>query len=695
MREPNYSFQKGVENEVIEILLREGKCLLAAAPASGKTQMSLNIIKRLNFKKTMIFAHGTIVLKKQYSDSLIKVGMVHGLNEKITVSLPQSSKKYRGSIDLLVVDEAHHFYYAKTVQAFIKSTKPRYILVMTGTPGIFNATRDFPAVYVPTEYLLSQSVISNPEIKLEAHNLKLSFGSYNKEDNLKKSAKFKQHQVDEIVESLDQYKGKTIIVCKDLIHSRQVEKALVKRGEKVLLSNYKDDYKSVNIDKFRVGKTRYLLVIRRAILGFSMNNLSNILDFSGSMNVDFLFQLINRVTRIGIGKKFIKVCEKNLFEYQYSALNAACALVIRDFYQTYTPQSINRLEFPMKREVLNGMNSEQRQTRTLNDNMFSIDLEFLIRNYDNKEVYAHTNLSKIKHMYYSQAPTHTLEECIELAKECGNKSEFYTKYRMAYNYLLMKDREAFAQIFPIAQKTRITLKKALEVAKTFPTRKELRKNSRIYTFLLKNHSDELDKLFPKLRDPISLGSAVGLASKCIDRRDFSNKHGASYKFLKKFHPDELDKIFPPTDIMDLESAVKIAKKCRNRGHLKEVSAGAYELLRNKYPNILDELMPKSNADTRINEAIVAAKSVKTRIEFKKKYPSMCALLMKYRRNELNEIFPPAKKKTFDEAIKIARAHNNRDEFRNEHNAEYKFLVKKHKSELDKLFPPYTKLRNLE
>lgn len=585
MKKPNYSFQKSIENQVFDILMKEGKCLLAAAPASGKSKMAAHIIKkfkasRKTASKIVAFTHGSKVLQKQFISDLKKQGVICGEmhdGDNITVTLPHATRKYKGKVDLLIVDEAHHFYYANMIQNFIKVVKPKYILVMTGSPGIFNATNDFKAVYVPTEFLLSKSVISNPDIRLESFNLDIDLNNYeDRTDSLERSFRFKQSQVSKAIRSIDKYKGKTIIVCKDIAHLRQVEKVLDKDNHSYVSSYYKNDVSSSNIERFRSDKTRYLLVVKRAVLGFSMDNLSNIIDFSGSMNIDFLFQLINRVTRLGFGKKFIKICEKNMFDFHYLSLNSACALVIREYYETYTPQTVKNMQLPIDKSVLRDIKKNARKENKTSIGAFTVDIEFLIKNHENKNIYAYSSIKKIRSLYASNTSFYTIESASKLAKSCKTPNDFKRKHNGAYQFMLRDAREEYYLIFPTEEKL-VDKESALRAAKSFSSRSEMMGSNKgrvVYNAICRYKAlGDLDKIFPdkKSHHKKSLSDLLELARSFGDRNKFMKKHSYYYTKLRaspKFKK-LLDEMYPLKNTKNPHGFTKkiiieLAKKCEHR-----------------------------------------------------------------------------------------------------------------------------------
>ena len=84
---PDYSFQKKCVERSVDMLKEHSRCLLACAPASGKTEMAISIIGKMRVK-TIISAHGTLVLSKQFSDRIKDYNK--GKLPNIQVTIPQA-----------------------------------------------------------------------------------------------------------------------------------------------------------------------------------------------------------------------------------------------------------------------------------------------------------------------------------------------------------------------------------------------------------------------------------------------------------------------------------------------------------------------------------------------------------------------------------------------------------------------------
>src|SRR6185369_11708445 len=99
--------------------------------------------------RVLILTHGTKILRSQYCEELNKIkdlnftyqlvdSYAKMTQEQVIVAIPQTIRdKYIGKFNLIIVDEAHQFYFAEMVQAIIKDLKSPKQLLLTGTPSEF------------------------------------------------------------------------------------------------------------------------------------------------------------------------------------------------------------------------------------------------------------------------------------------------------------------------------------------------------------------------------------------------------------------------------------------------------------------------------------------------------------------------------------------------------------------------------
>ncbi len=140
-----YKWQVPTMIEVREALKVHREVVLAACPSAGKTTMSMNLAAEdmATGGLVVVLAHGTNVLKNQWTAKCDEWGIPHGEGTNLIIVIPQMSRKkllklINGrKVSFLIIDEAHEFYHAKMVQDILKALNPERVLLLTGTPSRF------------------------------------------------------------------------------------------------------------------------------------------------------------------------------------------------------------------------------------------------------------------------------------------------------------------------------------------------------------------------------------------------------------------------------------------------------------------------------------------------------------------------------------------------------------------------------
>lgn len=174
------------QENALKKLSQTGASVLSICAGGGKTYTALEYIKRNpQFKRILIFTHGTKVLKSQWNVTLTEQNIDFSedfkSNSKIIIGIPQSlKKKDLGNFDLIIVDEAHEFYFAKTVQDILEKVKPKSVLLLTATPSKFNS-KGFSPVIIPGTEVYKAGRLTDTYFGLVTSSYKLQSDSFNAE----------------------------------------------------------------------------------------------------------------------------------------------------------------------------------------------------------------------------------------------------------------------------------------------------------------------------------------------------------------------------------------------------------------------------------------------------------------------------------------------------------------------------------
>lgn len=369
----------------LNILLKSNKeVVLAAAPNSGKTFMTTSFIKDNPTSTFLILTHGTVVLENQWREALETAGIPSSKipgQHKVTYGLPQTLHKKKQKFDYLVVDEAHEFYFATMVQKIKKQVGAKKIILLTGTPSKF-IKQGYPVITVAALDLIKRGHSSDLYIGMVSTTAKLKDADHNDIGDLSptgerkvektiasdmkellKQIQMRLTEIDHIknnplpkntrshwANSLNQLQ-KTMFKCSSIKQAELVQKYLKDEGVEALLSHSKLDADSSNIEKFKTDNSTALVVVDRAILGFNMTDLVNVVDLSCSKNIDRTYQLYARVMRKSAkykNKYFFKFAPEGGMELHKWYMNAALSLMSEEFISKYNGKNLNKMNLPVQ-----------------------------------------------------------------------------------------------------------------------------------------------------------------------------------------------------------------------------------------------------------------------------------------------------------------------------------------------------------
>tara|TARA_R110000822_G_C15304675_1_gene492262 strand:- start:54 stop:2000 length:1947 start_codon:yes stop_codon:yes gene_type:complete len=404
-----------------EFLTPEKPLVLAGGTGFGKTFTT--ILKLIMFylnpknkgKKTIILPSSNKVLRNNFSNSFsffknlpFTYCVAEGKREfnkavksncDVIIVLPQTlaTTKLLPKVEWLVVDEAHKWYFAKTMRAIRLKTNPTYQLLLTGTPFKFNAKKDdYTLFYVPVEDMMAAGNIGNPLIEVVSSSINLKEEDFdltnsNVYSNLKWSYKENKDQLISVAKEINKTLktrfrtntigrmlgifgiDKTIIYCYSKKQARHFYKIFQSSdlAGKVLLSDSESDVNSTEFAKFQNGEEyRILLVVDRGKEGFDMPELFNIVDFTLSTNPEIILQILGRLFRISKlqpnkQKMYYKVASQNTAPFILTLMTGILKLVKREYYETFTG-SFTELQvptMPVKRKK-RGVNKNKRNFST-------------------------------------------------------------------------------------------------------------------------------------------------------------------------------------------------------------------------------------------------------------------------------------------------------------------------------------------
>ena len=404
------NYQSEVLVKVKESIEKQEVSILAACPSAGKTLMAIYLIedylKQNPTHKVLILAHGTTILRTQFHDSLVEVyrnfksdfdfklvenGSDYDSNISVNVCLPQSlSGTTLNKVDLLVVDEAHEFYFAKMVKGIINKTTPKKQLLITGTPSPF-IRRNYPIIPVTLNTIFDEGMVSDVYVEIATSSYNFGLQDFNRNEELKSSIHFRDTETKKTLDDLlgkivDRLKGiakddisttsewlptlkklqKTMFVCKTQTQAFQVNRYFTRVGVNSALSTSRFDFNSLEIERYKKeDDCLVLIVVGRGILGFNYPKLVNVVDMTTSKNVDRVYQLLSRVIRkhpSNEKKLFFKIAPMNLGDYYKYFMTGVLALCDESFFTKFNGKNFGEFKILVRR------NSENKFSNGLNLN---------------------------------------------------------------------------------------------------------------------------------------------------------------------------------------------------------------------------------------------------------------------------------------------------------------------------------------
>ena len=455
----------------IEFLFKNGylkkgeKVLIVAA---DRTILQSNFITQFNkfFKSTdenscgdASFSYRAVSNKKDLEDAITD-------DIDVIITIPQSINS-KSKLDLLstmnfkwyVQDEAHKWYFRKTVKKILNKTKPKYQMLLTGTPFKFNLRRkDYLIDYTPVSEMYQKGYLSDFTAQVLHSDIEVSKMDYNGLlGNLKKKKKFTDDETTKVFSSVVKqmikkletpFKGlasthnitkdmlslfgtlqKTIIFTNGTKEADCVYQYLQNNGVGSLISHssLKDDDPDKTFDLFKEDDSvKVLVAVNRGKEGFDFEELYNVIDMSYSKNFEVVMQIIGRVLRKNDKikmKYFFKVAPKHQHGFFNAWMNALFMLFDKTWYSAYNGKNGFDIEIPIvsggkkktkKKKTTGSGGSKRPTTPTIESLDYMMSLSFMEENKwfrlsDKLSTVSSSTLSKVVGIHIKDRRTYTFD----------------------------------------------------------------------------------------------------------------------------------------------------------------------------------------------------------------------------------------------------------------------------------------------
>lgn len=644
-----YSYQKKFITNG-EFLSSKKPFVLAMGTSAGKTITTIMFLeifyrnKRNKNKKTLIIPSSVKILRDNFENVLTKFKPTFrykvAKNSKelikyiieddydVLICLPMSlhyQLRKLPKFDNFILDEAHQWYFKDTIGLIIKKIKPKHQLLLSGTPSKFIQNGDkFNFQFVPIMELYDEGIITNAKIEIVSANYNVKNSDFiSMYGNLKNNKNLNNNQSKSALEYLCNlmltkikkrpkskfdvfnYLPKTIIFCHSIKQSKYFYKILntnLNTKGRILISNQIDDLGSENFKIFNNDKKKKVMIcVNRGRLGFSMNQLFNVVDFTLTKNIDVMLQIFGRLLRLSKHKleekTYYKISpHKDVFFYE-NIMNAMLCLTQYEWYTKFNGLNMGGIRIPLIRnpyqinQKTKVISKIQREIREFDREKFGIpiDLNFFkkIDDINKKSKFnsvSYTSLDDIKKVLY---PTKRSRLPIDEIKKNALKYKTKTDF-------LKNDPKSFYDakrynIFNEVCSHMIQLRKVYDL-------KMLKSISNKYSSLKDFYKNEPNaysvanrmKVLPiitshMLRKRTNIkftkSKVAELAKKCIGRKEFNIKYSSESKWAKKNgYYDEITKHMINRLGLSKQTLINISKKYINIMDLKKSDPIAYKMI---------------------------------------------------------------------------------------------------------------------
>jgi hypothetical protein len=341
-----YAYQTVAAKAVLNMALSQKfhASVLAACPGAGKSTIIIHILndffKKFANKKVVILTHNQNILKDQMIEGFVDYNVKPeftfgelGSGAQVEVGIPSNASAIT-SMDMLVFDEAHQYFWESMVDAITEKHNPSYTILMTGSPSYFvkynklaakKNAKQFGMYFIAANELIDNGVFSPIDID------PVKYDGSTMIDKIKTVfAHARKSRYD---------MTKVMWACNSVKEAEAVAYYLKNQFKKdVYMSTSHNDADNEQIDAFKKAAHGVLIVVNKGILGFSDNNITALVDFKCSSDLDTRNQFFARGLRrhkTGMRKAYISVVPSKKWEKEGRVLHQMISLMDREVFMNY------------------------------------------------------------------------------------------------------------------------------------------------------------------------------------------------------------------------------------------------------------------------------------------------------------------------------------------------------------------------
>jgi hypothetical protein len=237
-------------------------------------------------------------------------------------------------MDMLVVDEAHQYFWENMMDKIMDKYKPEYTILLTGSPSYFvkynkaagTRHKNFGIHFISAEELMGKEIFSGLDINIVNSDMTSLESTIEDTFNYAKKENCNLKKI--------------MWACKNINQAKAIKYYLVKKYNlNVYISTSRNDSNNLEIKKFKSASEGVLLVVNKGILGFSDGTITCLIDYKMSKDLEVRYQLIARVLRKhpkNIRKNYISISCNSKYKKEYVTLSQTISLFDRDVFMNYT-----------------------------------------------------------------------------------------------------------------------------------------------------------------------------------------------------------------------------------------------------------------------------------------------------------------------------------------------------------------------
>lgn len=351
-----WAYQQKFAEKVSHSIESQNKhVVLACTTSGGKSYLAIRILEQF-FKndstRTTVFLGSNLkVLAQQFHDVLtnscpvpftFSYSMLSDTQDsKLKIGLPQQLIKKPRKISLLILDESQWLWPQiennpnSMMAQILRACKPDKILLLTGSPSYFLQNKDSYIIHSISYEEIKASVPTGVFSKVDM-SLVLVNDTNDLETCLKSFFRKAKSYRDDI--------SKFAVIAKNIKQAQLIKNILENKFNiSCLISTSETDSDSNNLDIFKKSKIQCCITVNRIYAGWSYKDLTCIVDFACTKQINRAFQLFSRLLRYkneSCRKTYYRVTKTDNAHNELKIMNSILLMLTKTGYESTIPKAV-------------------------------------------------------------------------------------------------------------------------------------------------------------------------------------------------------------------------------------------------------------------------------------------------------------------------------------------------------------------